>query len=176
LALMLLNDSRRDARLDAAGDLVPLDKQDRARWHKPQIEEGIALVDAIFAERRLGAYSIQAAIAAEHSRSATPEVTDWARIVVFYDLLLRLEPSPIVELNRAVAVAMAQGPDAGLTIVDGLVAEERLAEFHLLHATRADLLRRAGRTEEARSAYTVAIALSRQEAERRFLLRRLDEL
>ena len=176
LALMLLNDARRDARVDAVGDLVPLDEQDRARWHKAQIDEGTALVDAIFAERRLGAYSIQAAIAAEHSRSATPGTTDWARIVVFYDLLLRLEPSPIVELNRAVAVAMAQGPVAGLAIINGLVAGGSLAEFHLLHATRADLLRRAGRAEEARNAYMVAIALSRQEAERRFLRRRLDGL
>jgi RNA polymerase sigma-70 factor (ECF subfamily) len=176
LALMLLNDARRDARLDAAGDLVPLDEQDRTRWHGAQIAEGIKLVDAVFAERRLGAYSIQAAIAAEHCRTVTPDATDWARIVVFYDLLLQLEPSPIVELNRAVAVAMAQGPDAGLALVDGLVAEGSLGEFHLLQATRADLLRRAGRTAEARDAYMVAIALSRQEAERRFLRRRLDEL
>jgi RNA polymerase sigma-70 factor, ECF subfamily len=176
LALMLLNDSRRDARVDVTGDLVPLDEQDRARWHKAEIEEGIKLVDAVFADRRLGAYSIQAAIAAEHGRSATTDTTDWARIVVFYDLLQRLEPSPIVALNRAVAVAMAQGLDTGLAIVDGLVAEGSLAEFHLLHATRADLLRRAGRANEARNAYMVAIALSRQEAERRFLRRRLDQL
>ncbi|UJW85069.1 RNA polymerase sigma factor [Devosia sp. SL43] len=176
LALMLLNDARRDARLDVAGELVPLDEQDRARWNRPQIDEGAALVAQIFAERRLGAYSIQAAIAAEHGQSATAEATDWQRIVSLYDLLLRLEPSPIVDLNRAVAVAMAHGPEVGLAIVDRIDADGSLSQFHLLHATRADLLRRAGRTHEARTAYAEAIALSQQEAERRFLQRRLNGL
>lgn len=176
LALMLLNDARRDARLDAEGELVPLDEQDRTRWNRAQIEEGSALVDRIFSDRRLGAYSIQAAIAAVHGQSTTAAATDWRRIVSLYDLLLRLEPSPIVQLNRAVAVGMAEGPEAGMAVVDGLVAEGSLAEFHLLHATRADLLRRAGRVAEARQAYGEAIALSRQEAETRFLQRRMDGL
>lgn len=174
LALMLLADARRPARLDAAGDLVPLDTQDRSLWNRAQIDEGAAIVARLFAGGRLGAYTIQAAIAAVHGQSATAEATDWRRIVSLYDLLLRLDASPIVQLNRAIALAMVDGPEVGLAIVEGL--SDDLTEFHLLHATRADLLRRAGRNDEARQAYGAAIALSQQDAERRFLQRRLDGL
>lgn len=176
LALMLLNDARRRARLDAAGELVPMDEQDRSLWDQSQIAEGIAIVDGLFSAGRLGTYSIQAAIAAEHGRSATPQATNWPRIVFCYDLLMRLEPSPIVQLNRAVALAMTEGPAAGLAEVEALDIEGSLADFHLLHAARADLLRRLGRDEQAMAAYEQAIGLSRQDGERRFLEARLRKL
>ena len=166
LALMLLQDARRAARV-VDGDIVPLEEQDRALWNMAQIAEGQALVRQVLAGR-FSLYSVQAAIAAAHR----PEGSDWARIVGFYDMLLRIDPSPIVELNRAVAVAMRDGPEVGLALMDGL----DLADYRLWHAARADLLRRMGRTEEARTAYAAALALTTQEAERRFIERRLREL
>jgi RNA polymerase sigma-70 factor (ECF subfamily) len=176
LALMLLHDSRRDARATASGDVVLLDEQDRALWHRDQIAEGAALVERSLATRSIGPYSLQAAIAALHAQAPSAAATDWAQIVGLYDVLWRLEPSPIVELNRAVAVAMHQGPAAGLALVDALLERGELADYRLAHATRADLNRRLGRTAEARSAYERALSLTRQEAERRFLQRRLAEL
>lgn len=176
LALMLLHESRRPARTSPDGDLVVLEEQDRRLWDQALIGEGIALVEQALSSGRVGAYALQAAISAVHAEAGAAEATDWAQIVALYDLLLRLEPSPVVALNRAVAVAMAAGPAAGLTQVDRLLADGELAGYHLAHAARADLCRRLGLTEEARSAYQRAIALSRQEPERRFLQRRLDGL
>jgi RNA polymerase sigma-70 factor (ECF subfamily) len=172
-ALLLLHDSRRDARTDAAGELVPLDDQDRTRWHRPQIERGLALLDGALAARRAGPYQIQAAIAALHAHAARPEDTDWTEIAGLYRALLDHQPSVIVRLNHAVAVAMAEGPERGLALVDALAAEGALSDYHLLPAARADLLRRAARMEEAATAYREAIALAKNDAERRYLERRL---
>lgn len=168
LALMLLHDARRHARV-VNGELVPLDEQDRSLWDAGQIAEGQALVRRVL-QGRFSIYSIQAAIAAAHA--ATP--TDWPRIIAFYDLLMRLEPSPIVALNRAVAVALHRGPEAGLALMDGLADE--LGDYRLLHAARADMLRRLGRGPEAIEAYRTALALAAQPAERRFIEKRLAEL
>jgi RNA polymerase sigma-70 factor (ECF subfamily) len=176
LALMLLQESRRLARVTPSGDLVLLEDQDRVLWNREQIAEGTALVERALATARFGPYTLQAAIAAVHAGAATAGDTDWARIVALYDLLARAVPSPVVELNRAVAVAMADGPAAGLAIVEALLADGRLADYHLAHAARADLCRRLGRTAEARSAYERALSLTRQAPERRFLERRLREL
>lgn len=176
LALMLINDARRAARTTADGDLIPLAEQDRSRWNHAQIADGIGLVDHIFRQRRFGAYALQAAIAAEHGKAQTAAATNWAQIVVYYDLLLRLEASAIIALNRAVAIAMRDGPAAGLAIVDTILANGDLVDYHLTHASRADWLTRLGRTEEARAAYVQAIALTQQQPELRFLQRRLDEL
>ena len=176
LALLLLQESRRAARSTPTGDLVLLDEQDRALWNADLIAEGSALVERALAAGHVGAYTIQAAIAAVHARAARAEATDWGRIVELYDLLLRAEPSPVVELNRAVAVAMRDGPAAALTLVDALLAGGALDAYHLAHAARADLCRRLGMTAEARSSYQRAIALARQVPERRFLERRLAEL
>ena len=176
LALMLLHDSRREARTSPAGDLVLLDEQDRSLWNREQIAEGSALVERALSSRRFGPYSLQAAIAAVHSEAATPAATDWAQIVGLYDALMRADPSPVVELNRAVAVAMRDGPPAGLAIVDAILERGELADYDLAHAARADLCRRLERTEEARASYERALELTRQEPERRFLQRRLDEL
>jgi RNA polymerase sigma-70 factor (ECF subfamily) len=176
LALMLLHDSRCEARTSPAGDLVLLDEQDRSLWNREQIAEGSALVERALSSRRFGPYSLQAAIAAVHSEAATPAATDWAQIVGLYDALMRADPSPVVELNRAVAVAMRDGPPAGLAIVDAILERGELADYHLAHAARADLCRRLERTEEARASYERALELTRQEPERRFLQRRLDEL
>lgn len=176
LALMLLHDSRRAARTAPNGDLVLLDDQDRSLWNRQQIAEGVALVQHALASRRFGPYTLQAAIAAVHAQAGTAGTTDWGRVVGLYDLLLRLEPSPIIELNRAVAVAMRDGPDAGLALVDALLERGELDDYRLAHAARADLLRRLGRVADARVAYERALALTRQEAERRFLSRRLAEL
>jgi RNA polymerase sigma-70 factor (ECF subfamily) len=174
LALMLLQESRRDARATADGDLVLLEDQDRARWNRALIDEGVALVERALATRRFGPYSIQAAIAAVHAEAPSAEGTDWPQIVALYDVLLRMDPSPVVELNRAVAIAMRDGPAAGLALVDGLV--EDLDSYHLVHAARADLCRRLGRAREARQSYERALNLARQEPERRFLERRIAEL
>ena len=174
LALMLLQDSRRDARRDEAGDLVLLDEQDRTRWDREQIAEALPLVDEALRDGP-GPYGIQAAIAAVHCRASRPEETDWPQIVRLYDLLERLQPSPIVSLNRAVAVAMAEGPRSGLAIVDALDASGALDGYYLLHATRADLLRRVGSTEEAAESYSRALELATNESERRYLARRLRE-
>jgi RNA polymerase sigma-70 factor (ECF subfamily) len=175
VALMLLHDSRRDARLDDAGDLVILEEQDRSRWNAGQIAEALSLVDQAF-RSELGPYALQAAIAAVHCRAARAEDTDWSQIVRLYDLLERLQPSPIVSLNRAVAVAMADGPQAGLALIDGLSATGDLDDYHLLHAARADLLRRIGSNVEAAKSYGQALALVTNDSERRFLERRLREV
>lgn len=176
LALMLLHDSRRAARLDAAGDLVRLDEQDRSRWDRAEIAEGIALVQRALGTRRFGAYTLQAAIVAVHAQAPSAEQTDWAQIVRLYDLLLHATPSPVVELNRAVALAKRDGPAAGLAVTDELLARGELPEYHLLHAARADFCRRLGRLDEARAAYQLAISLAQREPERRFMQRRLDEM
>jgi RNA polymerase sigma-70 factor (ECF subfamily) len=176
LALMLLQESRRAARTTPTGELILLGDQDRSRWDRAQIAEGAALVERALASRRIGPYALQAAIAAVHATAASAQDTDWSEIVGLYDVLLRLEPSPVVELNRAVAVAMRDGPAAGLALVDAILARGDLADYHLAHATRADLCRRLGLHPEARASYERAIALARQEPERRFLERRLAEL
>ena len=176
LALLLLQDSRRSARTTAEGDLVPLEEQDRSLWDRATIAEGCALVRQALQSRRFGGYSLQAAIAAVHAEAPSAAETDWAEIAGLYDVLLRLEPSPVVLLNRAVAVAMRDGPEAGLRLVEPLLGAGSLGGYHLVHAARADLLRRLGRYDEARASYTAALALTRQEPERRFLKRRLTEI
>ncbi|MEO8739910.1 MAG: RNA polymerase sigma factor [Casimicrobiaceae bacterium] len=176
LALMLLQESRRTARASPTGELVLLDAQDRSLWNRDQIAEGVALVEAAFAARRVGPYSIQAAIAAVHARAPTPAATSWPQIVAYYDLLQQADPSPVVELNRAVAIAMHDGPEAGLAQIDAILARGELADYHLAHAARADLCRRLGRNAQARTSYERAMALTQQAAERRFLERRLAEL
>jgi RNA polymerase sigma-70 factor (ECF subfamily) len=175
LALMLLHDARRDARLDDAGDIVVLEDQDRSRWNHAQIAEALPLVQEAFRDTP-GPYSVQAAIAAVHCQAARPEDTDWAQIVSLYELLERMQPSPIIALNRAVAVAMAEGPERGLTIIESLAAANDLNEYHLLHAARADLLRRIGSSGEAAKSYERALSLVTNDSERRFLERRLREV
>jgi RNA polymerase sigma-70 factor (ECF subfamily) len=176
LALMLLQESRRAARTNAAGDLVLLDEQDRSLWKHELIAEGSALVERALMSGHAGPYALQAAIAAVHAAAPDAAATDWAQIVGLYDVLLRLDPSPVVELNRAVGVAMRDGPAAGLAAVDAILARGELADYHLAYAARADLCRRLGRAGEARAAYRRALALTRQAPERRFLERRLAEL
>lgn len=176
LALMLLQESRRETRTTAEGDLVLLDEQDRSRWNRALIAEGAALVERALVSGRAGPYALQAAIAAVHAEAPAATATDWAQIVGLYDVLLRLDPSPVVELNRAAAVAMHNGPATGLAAVDAILARGELADYHLAHAARADLCRRLGRTEEARTAYRRALELVRQAPERRFLERRFAEL
>ncbi|HEY1418269.1 MAG TPA: DUF6596 domain-containing protein, partial [Myxococcaceae bacterium] len=176
LALMLLHDARRPARTAADGTLVPLEEQDRTRWDRAGIVEGTAVLDRAVARGRAGPYQLQAAIAALHGRAARPEDTDWPQIAALYGALLRTTPGPIVELNAAAAVAMAHGPEAGLAWMERLERSGALDGYHLLPASQADLLRRLGRTEEARAAYGRALALVRHPAERRFLERRLAEL
>jgi RNA polymerase sigma-70 factor (ECF subfamily) len=176
LGLMLLNESRRAARTDDAGDLVLLEDQDRRRWNADQIAEGIALVERALRSRRFGAYTLQGAIAAVHAEAPAHDATDWPQIVGLYDALLRLEPSPVVELNRAVAVAMAWGAERGLPLVDALLRDGTLQHYHLAHAARAELCRRLGRRDEARASYLQALGLAKQDAERRHLQGRLDEL
>jgi RNA polymerase sigma-70 factor (ECF subfamily) len=176
LALILLHESRRAARTSPTGELILLDDQDRALWNRDQIAEGKSLVERALASQRFGPYTLQAAIAAVHADAAIAAETDWPQIVGLYDILVRVNPSPVVELNRAVAVAMRDGPAAGLTLVDQILASGQLADYHLAHATRADFCRRLGRIEDARAAYTLALANARQEPERRFLERRLAEL
>ena len=176
LALMLLQESRRAARVDAAGELILLADQDRALWNRQLIADGTRLVEGALASRSFGPYAVQAAIAAVHAEAPDAGSTDWAQIVALYDVLLRFEASPVVQLNRAVAVAMRDGPEAGLVLVDALLAAGELDDYRLAHATRADLCRRLGRTADAIEAYQRAIALTRQASERRFLERRLAEL
>jgi RNA polymerase sigma-70 factor (ECF subfamily) len=175
LALMLLQDARRDARIDEAGDLVVLEDQDRSRWHKNQIAEAVPLVDEGL-RGEPGPFALQAAIAALHCRAERTEDTDWPQIVRLYDELERLQPSPVVSLNRAVAVAMAEGPRPALAIIDRLAAAGDLDNYHLLHAARADLLRRAGSPSEAAKSYSRALALVTNDSERRYLERRLREV
>jgi len=176
LALMLLHESRRAARTSPAGELVLLGDQDRSLWSRDLITEGSALVQQALSSRRFGPYTLQAAIAAVHAEAASAAATDWAQIVGLYDVLLRAEPSPVVELNRAAAVAMRDGPVAGLTLIDAILARGDLADYHLAHSARADLCRRLGRTTEARASYERALQRTQQEPERRFLERRLSEL
>jgi RNA polymerase sigma-70 factor (ECF subfamily) len=176
LALMLLQESRRTARTSPSGDLILLDDQDRTLWNRDKIAEGLSLIERAFATGTVGAYAVQGAIAAVHARAATAEATDWSEIVALYDLLLRAEPSPIVELNRAVAVAMRDGPEAGLALIDEILSRGDLNDYHLAHSARADLCRRMGNRVEARNSYEKALGLARQEPERRFLNQRLAEL
>jgi RNA polymerase sigma-70 factor, ECF subfamily len=176
LALMLLHESRRAARTSPDGELVLLDAQDRSLWNREQIAQGAALVQRALSSRRIGPYTLQAAIAAVHAQAPTAAATDWAQIVGLYDVLARAEPSPVVELNRAAAVAMRDGPLAGLALIDAILARGDLSDYHLAHSARAELYRRLGRTAEARASYERALGLTRQEPERRFLERRLGEL
>ena len=176
LALMLLHESRRAARTSADGDLVLLDDQDRSLWNREQIGEGCALVERALSSRRFGPYTLQAAIAAVHAEAPTAADTDWRQIVGLYDVLMRADSSPVVELNRAAAVAMRDGPAAGLAQIDAILARGDLADYALAHSARAELARRLGRTAEARAAYERALALTKQEPQRRFLERRLATL
>jgi len=176
MALMLLHESRRASRASPTGDLILLENQDRSLWSREMIADGTALVERALASRRIGPYTIQAAISAVHAEAPDAAATDWNQIVGLYDVLVRVEPSPVVELNRAVAVAMRDGPDAGLALVDSILARGVLSDYRLAHAARADLCRRLGKKTEARVSYERALALARQEPERRFLERRLAEL
>jgi RNA polymerase sigma-70 factor (ECF subfamily) len=156
--------------------LILLEHQDRSLWNKDQIAEGISLTESALASRRYGAFTLQAAIAAIHARSSSAATTDWRQITLLYDRLLQIQPSPVVELNRAVAVAMCDGLEQGLLLIDDLLAREHLSNYHLAHAARADLCRRLGRIEEARASYEKALSLAVQEPDRRFLARRIEEL
>jgi len=176
LALMLLNESRRPARTSPQGELVLLDHQDRQLWSRDLIQEGQALVEQALVSRRFGPYTLQAAIAAVHADASDAAATDWAQIVALYNLLIRMAPSPVVELNRAVAVAMKDGPSAGLELVDDILARGELEDYHLTHSVRADFYRRLGKMAEARAAYHQALALTQQTPERQFLEKRLHEL
>jgi RNA polymerase sigma-70 factor (ECF subfamily) len=176
LALMLLQESRRVARTSPTGDVILLEDQDRSLWNRHQIAEGKTLMERAMSSRRFGSYTLQAAIASVHADAHDALTVDWAQIVGLYDQLVRVKPSPVVELNRAVAVAMLDSPEAGLTLIDDILARGDLTDYHLAHAARADLCRRLGRTEEARTSYAKALILSRQEPERRFLERRLADL
>ncbi|HEV8606838.1 MAG TPA: RNA polymerase sigma factor [Tepidisphaeraceae bacterium] len=176
LALMLLHESRRHARTSPDGDLILLENQDRSLWNRDHIAEGTALVERALSSQRIGPYSLQAAIAAVHAQAATAPQTNWARIVALYDVLSRAEPSPVIELNRAVAVAMRDGPLAGLALIDAILSRGDLADYHLAHSARAELCRRLGKLADAKASYDRAISLARQEPERRFLERRLGEL
>jgi RNA polymerase sigma-70 factor (ECF subfamily) len=176
LALMLLHESRRAARSSTDGELVLLENQDRSLWNREQIAEGVALVERALISRRFGPYTLQAAIAAVHAEAPSIEETDWAQIAGLYDVLARVDPSPVIELNRAVAVAMRDGPLAGLALIDGILARGDLRDYHLAHSARAELCRRLGRTVEARACYEQALDLTKQEPERRFLMRRIREL
>jgi RNA polymerase sigma-70 factor (ECF subfamily) len=176
LGLMLIQESRRSTRTSPDGDLILLEHQDRSLWNKDQIAEGISLTESALASRRYGAFTLQAAIAAIHARSSSAATTDWRQITLLYDRLLQIQPSPVVELNRAVAIAMCDGLEQGLRLIDDLLAREHLSNYHLAHAARADLCRRLGRVEEARASYEKALGLARQEPDRRFLARRLEEL
>jgi len=176
LALMLLHESRRAARTSPEGELVLLEDQDRTLWNQEQIAEGTALVEQALRSQRFGAYTLQAAISGVHAGASTPAETDWTEIVGLYDVLAQIEPSPVIDLNRAVAVAMRDGPAAGLVLIDDLFAHGELVNYYLAHSARAELCRRLHRFEEARESYERALVLTTQETERRFLERRLDEL
>ncbi|MGH9480303.1 MAG: DUF6596 domain-containing protein, partial [Terriglobales bacterium] len=176
LALMLLQDSRRAARTSPAGELILLEHQDRSLWNREQIAEGLAWVRKVLNSHHFGAYTLQAAIAAVHAEAESAAATDWRQIVALYDQLLRIQPSPVVQLNRAVAMAMRDGPEAGLTHIAAVAEHGDLAHYYLAHAARADMYRRLGRTAEARSSYEQALALTQQEPERRFLQARIRQL
>ena len=176
LALMLLHDARRATRTSPAGALIPLEEQDRTQWNRAQIREGVELVEQAFAARRVGPYLLQAAIAAVHAEAPSSDQTDWSEIVGLYDVLLRTDPSPVIELNRAAAIAMRDGPEPGLALIDAILVRGDLTEYHLAHAARADLLRRLGRKPEAIAAYSRTLELVTEEPERRLVERRLTEL
>jgi RNA polymerase sigma-70 factor (ECF subfamily) len=176
LSLMLLQESRRAARTSPTGELILLENQDRSLWNREQIAEGVALLEKALKSHGFGAYTLQAAIAAVHAEAESIAATDWRQIVALYDRLLRIQPSPIVELNRAVAIAMCDGPEAGLARIDALLEHGELANYYLAHSARADMYRRLGRTTEARSAYEKALALTQQEPERQFLQERIRQL
>jgi RNA polymerase sigma-70 factor (ECF subfamily) len=176
LALMLLQESRRAARTSPSGELILLEHQDRALWNREQIAEGVTLVEKALQSRRFGPYTLQAAIAAVHAEAETAAATDWRQIVALYNHLVRLQPSPVVHLTRAVAIAMSDGPEAGLARIDALLEHGELANYYLAHSARADLCRRLGRTAEARSSYEKALALTQQEPERQFLQARIRQL
>src|SRR5215469_12244406 len=176
LALMLLQESRRVARTSPAGELILLANQERALWNREQIAEGVAMVEKALSSRRFGPYTLQAAIAAVHAEAESAAATDWRQIVALYNRLLRIQPSPVVQLNRAVAIAMRDGPEAGLTHIDALLEHGELANYYLAHSARAELCRRLGRTTEARSSYEKALALTQQEPERQFLQERIRQL
>jgi RNA polymerase sigma-70 factor, ECF subfamily len=176
LALMLLHDARRPARTSSDGEIVLLDAQDRSLWDRGQIDAGLGLVERALSFRRPGPYTLQAVIAAVHAQASDSATTDWAQIAGVYDVLLRIDPSPVVELNRAVAIAMRDGPQAGLALIDRILARRELTDYHLAHTARADLCRRLGRTADAVSAYERALALTTQAPQRRFIERRLAEL
>jgi RNA polymerase sigma-70 factor (ECF subfamily) len=176
LSLMLLQESRRAARTSRAGELILLENQDRSLWNREQIAEGVALVEKALSSRRFGSYTLQAAIAAVHAEAESIAATDWRQIVALYNQLVRIQPSPVVHLNRAVAIAMRDGPEAGLAHIDGVLEHGELANYYLAHSARADLCRRLGRTAEARSSYERALALTQQEPERQFLQARIRQL
>ncbi|HEU4390739.1 MAG TPA: RNA polymerase sigma factor [Blastocatellia bacterium] len=176
LGLMLLQDSRRAARTSTTGDLILLEDQDRSLWNQSQITEGVSLVQRARSAGEVGPYTIQAAIAAVHAQAASSDETDWSQIVALYDLLIQAHPSPVIELNRAVAVAMRDGPIAGIALIDAILMRGELENYHLAHAARADLYRRLGQIAEARASYERALGLTQQEPERRFLKKRLSEL
>jgi RNA polymerase sigma-70 factor (ECF subfamily) len=176
LGLMLLHESRREARTSADGEVVLLDDQDRSRWNRDQISEGLALVERALSSRQFGPYTLQAAISAVHAESASAEETDWSEIVGLYDVLLRADPSAVVELNRAAAVAMRDGPEAGIALIDAILGRGELTDYPLVHSARAELCRKLGRTEEAIESFERTLALVRQEPQRRFVERRLREL
>src|SRR5215469_5984053 len=176
LALMLLQESRRAARTSATGELILLEDQDRSLWNREQIGEGVALVEKALKSRRFGSYTLQAAIAAVHAEAESVAVTDWRQIVALYNQLLRIQPSPVVQLNRAVAIAMRDGPEAGLAHIDAVLEHGELANYYLAHSARADMFRRLGRTAEAKSSYERALALTQQEPERQFLQDRIRQL
>jgi RNA polymerase sigma-70 factor, ECF subfamily len=176
LSLMLLQESRRAARTSPTGDLILLENQNRSLWNREQIAEGVALLEKALKSHRFGAYTLQAAIAAVHAEAESTALTDWRQIVALYDRLLRIQPSPVVQLNRAVAIAESDGLEAGLTLIDALLEHGELANYYLAHSARADMYRRLGRTAEARSAYEKALALTQQEPERQFLQERIRQL
>jgi RNA polymerase sigma-70 factor (ECF subfamily) len=176
LSLMLLQESRHAARISPTGELILLENQDRSLWNRGQIAEGLALLEKALKSHRFGSYTLQAAIAAVHAEAESVAETDWRQIVALYDRLLRIQPSPVVQLNRAVAIAMRDGPEAGLTLIDALLERGELANYYLAHSARADMYRRLGRTAEARSAYEKALALTQQEPERQFLQERIRQL
>ena len=176
LSLMLLQESRRAARTSPTGELILLENQDRSLWNREQIAEGVALVEKALSSRRFGSYTLQAAIAAVHAEAESVAATDWRQIVALYDRLVRIQPSPVVQLNRAVAIAMRDGPEAGLAHIDAVLAHGELANYYLAHSARADMCRRLGRTAEARSSYEKALALTQQEPERQFLRERIRQL
>jgi RNA polymerase sigma-70 factor (ECF subfamily) len=176
LALMLLQESRHAARTSPAGELILLENQDRSLWNREQIAEGVALLEKSLKSRRFGSYTLQAAIAAVHAEAESVTATDWRQIVGLYDRLVRIQPSPVVRLNRAVAIAMRDGPEAGLTHIDAVLEHGALANYYLAHSARADMYRRLGRTAEARSSYEKALALTQQEPERQFLQERIRQL